>query len=159
MIRPSTRPRSDEGFTLIELLVVIIVLSILLAIAVPSYLSFKDRANKVAAGSNVRSLIASVESYDTDNVPSGPNDPDLPNATDTGYQNMTMAELKADYDQALPTTDWVNPNDPNVPNGVVLPAPTANAYCAVSASGNWFAYKLGPAGVIKTTSDPTTVCT
>ncbi len=34
----------------------IIILGILLAIAVPSYLSFKDRANKSAAQSDVRAL-------------------------------------------------------------------------------------------------------
>jgi type IV pilus assembly protein PilA len=61
------RLNDERGFTLIELLVVILIIGILAAIAIPSFLNQKDKANDAAAKSYVRNMQTAQETYFTDN--------------------------------------------------------------------------------------------
>jgi type IV pilus assembly protein PilA len=124
-LRQRINARDESGFTLIELLVVLIIIGVLLAIAVPSYLGFKDRAEQKASAANVRSAIPDAEAYFSDN---------------NTYVGMDLAALQA-IDNGISST-------------VVPKNQAIDGDCLESTVGGATSHVVGPGGTVTANNGP-----
>jgi type IV pilus assembly protein PilA len=83
-----TRMKDDKGFTLIELMVVVLIIAILIAIAIPTFLGMRRRAQDRAAQSDLRNGVTAAKAFFTDKD------------SYTGF-DVTAAEA------AEPSLDWM----------------------------------------------------
>lgn len=116
------RLSQEEGFTLIELMVVVLIIAVLVAIAIPSFLGFRSRAQDRAAQADLRNALLAEKA----------------NWIDDGAFTETEADLK-EYEPTI-VTNTSDAADPGVYVDMSV-ASNDDAVCLQqsSASGNYFA--------------------
>jgi type IV pilus assembly protein PilA len=125
------RMEREEGFTLIELLVVILIIGILAAIAIPSFLNQREKGQDACAKSQARTMTTAMETVYTDN---------------NSYAGTTIGSLNTIETAVTSGGACGNGTSATVgtaaTNGVCdTTAPGAQTYCVsqTSASGRSFA--------------------
>ena len=136
MLQRLRRRRAQEGFTLIELLVVVVIIGVLVAIAVPVYLNYRQGAADKSAQSDVRGAISAVEQYYTDNA----------NAYPAGFDGKTSADSPVTIGNQKITL-----SDKTTMSLVSTATSTSYKICARNTGGTankWYVYDSAAGGSV-----------
>ncbi len=136
-LRQRLNARDESAFTLIELLVVLIIIGVLLAIAIPSYLGFQKKAQQTAAASDVRSAIPDAEVYYSDNN------------SYTGMQVGGATGLQKVYDSGLVISDGTSATPPGIVTADDNGDATGQTYCISAYDSGYWAHVKGPGGTVR----------
>ncbi|MFC1895552.1 type IV pilin protein [Thermodesulfobacteriota bacterium] len=60
------RRTNEKGFTLIELMIVIAIIGILAAIAIPNFISYRQRGYNAASNADIKNAYTAAQAYYTD---------------------------------------------------------------------------------------------
>jgi type IV pilus assembly protein PilA len=96
------RMKDDKGFTLIELMVVVLIIAILIAIAIPTFLGLRKRAQDRAAQSDLRNALTAAKAFYTDEDTFTPTDGDFNAAEGQLIEpSLTWNDLAASVEGAV----------------------------------------------------------